>query len=636
MVLLILCVFTATIMSKRRKCILNNDLAKEFPFIKKLKFDSDVRCDKCLASFSIANGGKADIVQHLKTEKHKKSDIAASSSKLMSDFLRSKIFDEATTKNAIIEGTWAYHTIQHNHSFRSNDCTSKLIKNCFDEKYSCARSKCEAIVCNVLAPHSIDNIKIEMSTVNFVTLYSDCSNHGNIKICPILARFFTPTNGIQVKILECMQLPGEKSDIISKYIQDTMETYNIKDKLLAICADNTNCNFGGAARGGRNNVFYKIQAANSNILLGVNCAAHVLNNCIQTAAECLPIDIEVIVVKIYSYFYIYTVRVEQFKEICDNVDVDYRKLLGHSKTRWLTLKPAIERVLKLFKALKEYFLSQEKCPTVLQQFFNDPCSEAWLFFAHSQATIFHRSILQIESQKISMTEVSKIIKDVKNKAQERKDASYLPLIMRKMLNDLEKSGHINIAEFKTVINCFYDACIQYIDQWDAAFVEVENLEWTLLCEVPVWSKVEASLSFILEKRKDLKFDENELFDEFCCVKNYADLQKIKEWTKDETTCEQKWLEIFAQFQVKNISFLNILKIVEFSMCLPASNAPSERVFSLMNDMWTSEKTQMMVETIKAMLITKCNFSMTCAEFKEYIKENKDILKKIHNSEKYQK
>lgn len=106
-----------------------------------------------------------------------------------------------------------------------------------------------------------------------------------------------------------------------------------------------------------------------------------------------------------------------------------------------------------------------------------------------------------------MTEVSKIIKDVKNKAQERKDASYLPLVMRKMLNDLEKSGHINIAELKTAINCFYDACIQYINQWDAAFVEVENLEWTLLCEVLLWPKVEASLSFILEKRKDLKIDE---------------------------------------------------------------------------------------------------------------------------------
>lgn len=59
------------------------------------------------------------------------------------------------------------------------------------------------------------------------------------------------------------------------------------------------------------------------------------------------------------FFYIYTVRLEQFKEICDSVDVEYHKLLGHSKTRWLTLKPSLERILKLFKALKLYFLEQK-------------------------------------------------------------------------------------------------------------------------------------------------------------------------------------------------------------------------------------------------------------------------------------
>lgn len=100
-----------------------------------------------------------------------------------------------------------------------------------------------------------------------------------------------------------MQLPRETSDIISKYIKDTIDAYNIKDKLLAICADNTNCNFGGAARRGKQNVFCKIQAAiDINNTLIVNCAAHILNNCIQTVLECLPIDIEVIDVKIYSFF----------------------------------------------------------------------------------------------------------------------------------------------------------------------------------------------------------------------------------------------------------------------------------------------------------------------------------------------
>ncbi|EFN70003.1 hypothetical protein EAG_08603, partial [Camponotus floridanus] len=103
-----------------------------------------------------------------------------------------------------------------------------------------------------------------------------------------------------------------------------------------------------------NNVFHKIQKMCDNKLIGINCAALICNNCISIGTECLSIDIEVILVKIYSYFYIYTIRVENFKEICDDIDV-HHKLLGYSETRWLTLLPALERILKLFHPLKLYF-----------------------------------------------------------------------------------------------------------------------------------------------------------------------------------------------------------------------------------------------------------------------------------------
>lgn len=125
---------------------------------------------------------------------------------------------------------------------------------------------------------------------------------------------------------------------------------------MALCADNTNCNVGGAQRKGKN-VSHKIQKMCYNKLIGINCAGHICNNCICIGTECLPIDdIEVILVKIYSYFYIYIIRVKNFKEICDNIDVQYHKLLGYNKTRWLTLLPALERILKLFHPLKLYFL----------------------------------------------------------------------------------------------------------------------------------------------------------------------------------------------------------------------------------------------------------------------------------------
>jgi hypothetical protein len=60
--------------------------------------------------------------------------------------------------------------------------------------------------------------------------------------------------------------------------------------------------------------------------------------------------------------------VEELKEFCDFVDIEYKQVLGSVKTRWLSLQPAITRVIDMFPGLKSYFLSQEKCPMMLKIF----------------------------------------------------------------------------------------------------------------------------------------------------------------------------------------------------------------------------------------------------------------------------
>lgn len=64
--------------------------------------------------------------------------------------------------------------------------------------------------------------------------------------------------------------------------------------------------------------------------------AYILNNCIQNATDILPINIEVIVIKIYIHFYIYTVRVDNLKTFCNNIEIEYKKMLSFSKTRFLS------------------------------------------------------------------------------------------------------------------------------------------------------------------------------------------------------------------------------------------------------------------------------------------------------------
>jgi hypothetical protein len=105
-------------------------------------------------------------------------------------------------------------------------------------------------------------------------------------------RYFTPTRGIQVKVIEFQNLSGETSEVLVSHILYVLAKYKITEKVIAFCGDNCNTNFGSFTRKGKNNVFYKL---NNNVkmnILGVGCAAYLIHNALQTSAGMLPVDVE--------------------------------------------------------------------------------------------------------------------------------------------------------------------------------------------------------------------------------------------------------------------------------------------------------------------------------------------------------
>ena len=108
----------------------------------------------CNNSFSVSHGGRANVNDHIQTKKHKTSQAASSSSCSITSFFSKTEPTHDGIKLAAAEGVFAYYTVKHNHSFRSMNCTTKLVKKLFDQKFSSARTKTEAIVSNVLAPYS--------------------------------------------------------------------------------------------------------------------------------------------------------------------------------------------------------------------------------------------------------------------------------------------------------------------------------------------------------------------------------------------------------------------------------------------------------------------------------------------------
>ena len=132
---------------------------------------------------------------------------------------------------------------------------------------------------------------------------------------------------------------------------------------------------------------------------------------------------------------------------------------------------------------------------------------------------------------------------------------------------------------------------------------------------------------------DIRFDSS-LFDEFICVAKYI-ADEVIEWNESNLSTDQRWVQIFTHCKARDVNHQHLSELVQFALCLPGTNASTERAFSHMNKIWTSEKTQLKVPTLKALLITKINFKHTCMDFYRVLKSTPELLKKISSSEKYE-
>lgn len=621
----------------RRKCHFNSDLQKEFPFLKPTSISIHiVYCQICKSEVDISNSGRSSIKKHLTKKKHQLAVNAASSSEKVTNFFKDNTLSSENLLIAAKEGTFAYHTIKHMQSFRSLDCTSKLIASLFEPKFTLARTKTDVIVKNVFAKEVQSRLNNALQKINYFSIMVDSSNHREIKVVPLLVRYFDSEKGIQVKLLELTDLPGESSEILNEYIFNTLLKLDVVSKCIGLSADNTNTNFGGPNRLGKNNLFKKLNNSCSTSIVGVGCVAHILNNCIQNSTDILPFDIEVIVIKIYKYFYIYTVRVSTLKTFCDSVDVEYKKMLSFSKTRFLSLMPAVERILQMFEPLKEYFGSIE-CPTILKDFFENPIGEVWFWFVHNNSSLFHQAILKIEGNKISATEASLEYFRLLNTLTHRKEESFLPSKVKVYLSKLQSlnTNENMYDQFLLKAKKFYSSCIDYLNKWSTNMNDLKLFSWICLRDQFTWDQITISC----EKFKNSlgkNLNEDQLFDEIGHLKLYLTTDKIVDWNTNNILTEDRWLEFFCSMKRNLIPVTNLEKLCEFVLCLPGTSAPVERLFSHINKYWTSEKSQLEVSSLKSVMQVYTNFDETCHEMFNMLKTDQKILKEIHGSQKYLK
>jgi hypothetical protein len=80
----------------------------------------------------------------------------------------------------------------------------------------------------------------------------------------------------------------------------------------------------------------------------------------------------------------------------------------------------------MFPTLKSYFLSQEKCLTMLRKMFNEPVSLVWIYLLESQMKVCFISIKEIQSHSISGSEEVVDVDILSNKVKSRRGENFIP------------------------------------------------------------------------------------------------------------------------------------------------------------------------------------------------------------------
>nr|XP_057944009.1 uncharacterized protein LOC131138794 [Doryrhamphus excisus] len=592
----------------KRKCKFTDKLERKFPCFRPGRDEWEAECMKCKPGtfVTVSNKGAGDLEAHVSSTKHQnaaKNGARVEWIKQEDDSLANKPDDDVTAA----EGVFAFHTSKHHNSYRSSDCTSALLKKAFPDSatarnFSSARTKTEAIINAVIAPHSVDVALESLAQIPYCGVSADWGDHGAGRISPVLVQYFDWKNGgMQSKLIEVSNDPS---------IRETLERSDILAKCVAFTGDTCNTMFRPQVEAF--SIHADLQSSLQNqAVMGVGCPAHVLNNCVYYGANTLDVDIESIILKIYQYFHMYSVRTEPLGQYCEFAVSEYRNLLSHSKTQWLSLFPGIEKLLHTFPALKAFFLLQEKPPLLIRDFFGEEFSEIYLWQMHSLMCVFHSPILEMEREDNSVVEVKNILDKVHTTLLERKAKNFMPLKVRAMLAQKLNDGFgPRCDHFTAQVHGLYSSCLEYLETWMAPMEQFSSFMWMDLSQTPDWNRVEACVNHLAGK--GVLIDDVRCFDE----------------------AHQKWSRFF-QRSGDEACHSELLKMAQFVFAIPPHGANVERIFSLVQSQLTKERNHLSQESLKGLLCTQYNFKhMSCKDFHAYLLANPALLAKMRSSEKY--
>ena len=182
------------------------------------------------------------------------------------------------------------------------------------------------------------------------------TDYGDIKLYPIVVKYYDQSVGRIVTVLLCMPECSETST--GEHIFELMDNELTKrdipwDNCLSFGADNASV-MQGLGKG----LAGFIKRKNSAIYM-LGCPCHLIHLAAEKAASQLPVSVEDLLVDVFYYLDKSSKRKQELKHFQELYGVEMRKIVKHVSTRWLSLGKCIERLLQQWPALTNYFQEEK-------------------------------------------------------------------------------------------------------------------------------------------------------------------------------------------------------------------------------------------------------------------------------------
>ena len=359
-------------------------------------------CFICDKSISCSNTGVGQLMNHADGQKHKDNMKLRNSCSQKKFFVEKQSSVVASTsqgggdtekKSSIIqlqslshkeqvckaETLWAFKVAASGYTYSSCDGTPELFQSMFPgssvaKDFTMSKSKVSYMISDGLGPYFRQTIanKIATDKIPYTIQFDETGTVQNMKQCDILIRFWNEEKGeISTMFLKSELFGHAKGVDVGQALIDTLnETpYQIPlDLLVSLGSDGPNVN---------KTVWNHVNTHKASLGLPeltefVPCSIHAVHNGFRKGLNVYGEDAEELAIDLFQWFKSHTCQREDYAAVLEDLNLDENMFVRHVQCRWLTLIPALGRLLKHWEDSSRYFLK------VLPQISKDQGTDKYL------------------------------------------------------------------------------------------------------------------------------------------------------------------------------------------------------------------------------------------------------------------